>query len=142
MADLIKPWQDRHFGRQHKILECKVTGVGKDAAGIHTLTVDVIQNNQRLPYKVVTRTDHLPQGMPLGSVLTGNILEIRFSTIDESGRIPVLTPVEILNKTHEGGDIFHFRTGKLYDSAARSKAYEPWEDYLRDMEILNKGGID
>jgi hypothetical protein len=114
--------------------------VGKDAAGIHTLTVDVLRNNQRLPYKVVTRTERLPLGMPLGSVLAGNILEIRFSTIDESGRIPAITPVEILNKTHEGGDIFHFETGKLYDSAARTKTFNPWEDYLKDMEELNKGG--
>jgi len=139
MADLIKPWQDRHFGRQHKILEGKVTAVGKDAAGIHSLMVDVEKNNQRLPHKILTRTDLVPQGMPPGIILTGHSLEIFFSTIDDSGRIPVVMPIEILNKTHEGGDIFHFRTGKLYDSYARTRTLDPWIEYLKDMDALNKG---
>lgn len=139
MADLIKPWQDHHFGRQHKILEGSVTAIGKDAAGIHTLMIDVIRNNQRLPHKVVTRTDLLPQGLPLGLILAGHTLEILFSTIDDSGRIPVVMPIEILNKTHEGGDIFHFRTGKVYDSSDRTKTFDPWADYLKDMEALNRG---
>jgi hypothetical protein len=139
MADLIKPWQDRHFGRQHKILEGKVTAIGKDAAGIHSLMVDVAKNNQRLPHKIVTRTDLLPQGMPPGFILIGNILEILFSTIDDTGRMPVVTPVEILNKTHEGGDIFHFKTGKVYDSYNRTKTFDPWQEYLKDMDALNRG---
>jgi|WetSurMetagenome_2_1015567.scaffolds.fasta_scaffold325198_1 hypothetical protein len=140
MVDLIKPWQERHFGRQHRIFECKVTAIGKDAAGIHTLMVDVVKNNQRLPFKILTRLDILPQGLPPGFILVGNILEILFATIDDAGRIPVVTPVEILNKTHEGGDIFNFKTGKVYDSYHRSKVFDPWQDYLNDMEALNRGG--
>ena len=139
MADLIKPWQDRHFGRQHRILECTVTAIGKDSAGIHSLIVDVIKNNQRLPHKVLTRTDTLPQGMPPGCVLVGNVLEVLFTTIDDSGRIPVIMPAEILNKTHEGGDIFNFRTGKVYDSYSKTKTFDPWLEYLKDMEALNRG---
>jgi hypothetical protein len=62
--------------------------------------VDVAKYNQRLPYKIITRTDLVPQGMPPGFILIGNSLEILYSTIDDSGRIPVVMPVEILNKTH------------------------------------------
>jgi hypothetical protein len=141
MADLIKPWQERHFGHQHKILEGTVTAIGKDGAGIHTLMVDVIRNHQRLPYKILTRLEILPKGLPPGIVMVGNTLEVYFKSIDDAGRIPVVTPVEILNKTHEGGDIFNFRTGKVYDSYHRSKIFDPWTEYLKDMEALNRGEI-
>lgn len=141
MADLIKPWQERHFGRQHRIFECKVTAIGKDAAGIHSLMVDVPKNNQRLPHKIITRTDLVPQGMPPGTVLVGHTLEVLFATIDDSGWLPVVIPAEILNTTHEGGDIFNFTTGKLYDSYQKSKTIDPWEDYVKDMDALNRGEL-
>jgi hypothetical protein len=103
--------------------------------------VDVPKNNQRLPHKIVTRTDLVPLGMPSGTVLVGHSLEVLFNAIDDSGWLPVVTPAEILNKTHEGGDIFNFTTGKLYDSYQKSKTFDPWEDYVKDMDALNRGEL-
>ena len=140
MPDLIKPWQDHHLTMHlTKILECTVTAVGKDSAGVHTLMVHVDSGNHRLPYKIVTRSEDFPQGIPPGYINVGHVLEVLYSSIDDTARTPVLTPVEILNKTHEGGDILHFKTKKMYDSAAKTRDFDPWEDYLKDVEALRRG---
>ncbi|HTY36648.1 MAG TPA: hypothetical protein VMH23_06035 [Bacteroidota bacterium] len=138
MADLIKPWQDIHYMHLSRIVECTVTAIGKDNSGIHTLMVAVVSNNQKLPYKVVTRNDDFPQGIPTGYVNVGHVLEIFYRSLDDSTRIPSLHPVEILNKTHEGGDIIHFVTRKVYDSAMKTKMFDPWQDYLKDTEALRQ----
>ncbi|MCX6133093.1 MAG: hypothetical protein NTU47_04680 [Ignavibacteriales bacterium] len=139
MADLIKPWQDAHYMHLNRIVECTVTALGKDNSGIHTLMVAVVSNKQRVPHKVITRTEDFPQGIPPGYVNVGHTLEVYYRSLDDSGRVPVLHPVEILNKTHEGGDIISFRTRKVYDSATKTRDFDPWEDYRKDIEALKTG---
>jgi hypothetical protein len=138
MADLIKPWQDAHYMHLSKIVECTVTAIGKDNSGIHTLMVALVVNKQRLPHKVITRTDEFPEGIPIGYVNVGHVLEVFYRSIDDSERIPTIYPVEILNMTHEGGDIIHFKTKKVYDSAMKTRDFDPWKEYLKDMEALKK----
>lgn len=127
-----------HYMHLGSIVECTVTAIGKDNSGIHTLMVAVLTNNQRVPYKVITRNDDFPQGIPTGYVHTGHVLEVFYKSFDDSGRIPILYPLEILNKTHEEGDIIHFKTKKVYDSAMKTRDFDPWKDYLKDMETLKK----
>ena len=74
MADLIKPWQQIHYIHFSRIIECAVIALGKDKAGIHTLMVSAVINKQRIPYKIVTRTEDFPQGIPPGYINVGHIL--------------------------------------------------------------------
>lgn len=141
MADLIKPWQEMHYIHYARIIECEVTAIGKDSAGIHMLMVSVVTNKQRVPYKIVTRTEDFPQGIPPGYINVGHLLDVFYGDIDDTSRIPIITPVEILNKTHAGGDIIHFKTRKVYDSADRTKTFDPWREYLKDTEALRKGAV-